>query len=557
MDVEQDDGKQFASTDHQAGNNFYVLRDKKLIESLNDLIGNMGKENFNWEQLETLFSSIPLRDKCLLQVSLQMIKRGTMGKYSHICLPKENELSQLGATIGSLKGQNRKGEGKHLRTIHVHIKDKTGEINSKRGKVSKNEYKRGKKLNNNSSKSQSALHESSVNILSSQLEENNSIDRNQTNQSGHIILEPPHSDPNRPFRKYLRAQHKILLTRLRKRRVRAKKRGPDTFETPQRVKRKVSPSQEVVEAYRELMERLWVPDVSLTGETNGREFHGMNNEESQMLTDVGQKVKEFNEDSNLDGDKLRSDRLEIYLQQVSCDSNDPSPDEDNDKKTDLLASSSKTPSTNIKRSRKISDEIVQHKRMKDHVELSESDEKDLAVELNETVNKHNARNRSSDIENALKTTQEPSGIGASTENMDTTTDVAYSKVKETPTNLTTAQTNFSKSSKPGSNSKNDSRSNKISKNQCIASESKHFCPSDVITRLRPIRSLRFAASHELLGFVTSRSYHATAHCGQGCVTLTGFIDLLRRVSDLGLKRVVVLVRERGQMNYHWAGISLI
>lgn len=579
------------------GNDFYVLRDRKLIESINLLIGNIGRQNSNslWTELETLFNSIPQRDKCLLQVSLQTINRGTLGKYSHICLPKDSELLQ---SSYFQRGKNRKGN--HTRR---ESQSKLNELSPKCGGFSKKWTKKNRK--SNLSKSDERKPTTQFNKENDEKSSNRSNlsdqstqtgigfhNRSQPKQSENTILEPAHADPNRPIRKHLRAQHKLLLARLRRRRVRAKKRGPGTFENPRRIKRKVSPSLEVVEAYREVMERLWVPEVVLSGteidneneiqtkthrsELNKNVIRTEANVETKISEgankdliktekskgsshSLGEKVKQLEKDSKIDeenSDKLHSKELENYLLQVSGNTHDTTSkrsnedrSEDDLEKTDNLLGTK----TGNKRSRKVSEESIQFKRVKDR--LSESCSKDVTMETNET-DEDGAIDENNDTENTLDIDE----VEGNTEIMDTTDlgqEATTSKAEESSTSNPRSQNNSVKSSKSEKKPKTDSGDKIPTKTHSVTSQFQKISSSDVINRIRPIRSLRFVASHEIIGFVTSRKYHATAACGQGCVTLNGFLNLVKLSCDLGVSRVLVLVRERGQVTYHWAGIVVV
>uniref|UniRef100_A0A8D9DY82 Ribonucleases P/MRP protein subunit POP1 n=1 Tax=Cacopsylla melanoneura TaxID=428564 RepID=A0A8D9DY82_9HEMI len=567
----QDDHQQAIQT-----NKPYVLRDKTVIEKLNTLIANINsksssakmvkapakdfkggksgansrsskpntggnsksnfksnsgkyisKSNFrsnmgtdisasNFDELEAeILNDVQCRDDCLVQVNVQIIKRGTMDKYAHICLPSEDELLALGGRNhqGVTRGSKQGFKGNH-RQLHT-------------GKIGK-QYRR---------------HHGEEHLETS-LDETSVVD------NINHIQEPLHRDGNQLARKTLKEGQKKLLLRLKRRRMRAKKKGSEDFDSPKRVKRKGGhPTKELVEVYQEVMRKLWIPDVEeeLKEEITDRERVESEGKE-------GNKENIINKKENMDREKVK-DRDDEIVGAVKKQVNEANTLEERLKKTNI--------SVDVKNylekvSRNIWDEnSAGESRCREKLETVDTekttdsetrgevmkerkrclrDEAEMDVDETENTPKRKKTENSEEF-----TPQIPQGAG-SIEN-------ELRESKRTEKIMSELQTTLNPLKEI---TKSTSTLEVKTKLKSYDSD----VTGRILSRLRPIRSLRFVASHELFGFVTSSSFHSTAQYGQGCVSLNGLLECLRRGARNGGK-VRVLVRRSSDVNYHWAEISVL
>lgn len=89
-----------------------------------------------------------------------------------------------------------------------------------------------------------------------------------TSSLENVPVEPLHTDKNHEQRLNLRKEHKKLLLRLRKQRVRAKKKQEEENVESRNVKRNdvsVSPTKDLVVSHNKKMEELWLLDSSIPG----------------------------------------------------------------------------------------------------------------------------------------------------------------------------------------------------------------------------------------------------------------------------------------------------
>ncbi|KAL1450811.1 hypothetical protein WDU94_003131 [Cyamophila willieti] len=535
-------------------NNFYVLRDKQVIEKLNTLIDNINRNSFankagkghilskagksgnsrlskpnngrkdnnsrsnigkdistssnNFDQLEAeILNNVECRDDCLVQVNVQIIKRGTMDKYAHICLPSEAELvalSEGNRPQRGFKGNNRSiiDTGKSRKNYQHHVEEHL--------ETKWNDF------------------------------ENVFVDNTKNNN----IQEAFHKDVTRLARKTLKDGHKKLLLRLKRRRVRAKKRGSEEFENPKRVKRKgVHPTKELVQVYQEVMRKLWIPDVEeLEKETDQdkenimKEERGAGKEGKFQENIVLEGVKKQVNEAKAIEERLKKTNISVdeqvknYLEKVSRNIKEEN-------------SGGSCCHEKVNREEKKTDSQTSGEFMKERKRCLDDAKMDL-----DDVSTENTPKRKK-TENSKEFT-----LHAPWDTVSKEKEVTELKCEE-------KELLESKSTeKAPSELQNTEKTLQERKSTLQGKTKLQSYDSDVtdriLSRLQPIRSLRFVASHELFGFVTSSSFHSTAQYGQGCVTLNGLMECVRRGFKIGGK-VRVLLRRSSDVNYHWAEISVV
>ncbi|GLV46410.1 POP1 ribonuclease P/MRP subunit [Carabus blaptoides fortunei] len=89
---------------------FYVLRDRKKIQNLQELLKY---KNMDFQNGEVNFA-----DNCLVPVALSLLKRGNMKKFSIICLPEECDLKNKNEPVEPLHKDENQTIRKDLRVAH-------------------------------------------------------------------------------------------------------------------------------------------------------------------------------------------------------------------------------------------------------------------------------------------------------------------------------------------------------------------------------------------------------------------------------------------------------
>ncbi|XP_008487701.2 uncharacterized protein LOC103524463 [Diaphorina citri] len=480
--------------------------------------------------------------RCLVQVNLRMIKRGTMDKYANICLPTTADVDTL------TYGGRPNSKDRCTRTDKSNVSARTTEGST--GKAPSAKERAGKKYKPN--RSQGGTGPKVIESTSESKERDEEMDEmvctktgsgqwetqgeSQYNpkakghsQSQHLvgvetlrqakynpkaqeyseyrssgvetlsrgeICEPLHRDTTRRARKALTRAHRALLVRLKRRRARAKRRATE-FEVAKRVKRAGAPTRDLTETYAHIMRQLWVPEVRLPGL---KESEGSTSNESKETVNYLKQVSRMIETPSGNHDP-----------ELTANVSEPCRDHAKIHDSSSGGTNQAGFARSSKRARKCSDDPTE-RRVKARMDTNEAEKSRSQLDENST-------GENVDIQDCDR---KPAEIPIS----------KHTSSKDTAT-------------------KDDRNCDTEQKNS-----SSRDVTALLTSRLRPITSLRFHTSRELMGFVTSESFHATAQLGQGCVTFYGLMELLRNAVQ-GRVKPLVLVRQTKDLNYHWAEISVV
>ncbi|KAI5716638.1 hypothetical protein M8J76_009819 [Diaphorina citri] len=464
--------------------------------------------------------------RCLVQVNLRMIKRGTMDKYANICLPTTTDVDTL--TYGGLPNSNNRCTRTDKSNVSARTTEgSTGKAPSakvragKKYKPNRSQGDTGPKVTESTSESKERDEEMEEMVCtktgSGQWETQGESEYNPKakghSQSQHLvgvetlrqakynpkaqeyskyrssgvetlsrgeIREPLHRDTARRARKALTRAHRALLARLKRRRARAKRRATE-FEAAKRVKRAGAPTRDLTETYAHIMRQLWVPEVRLPGL---KESEGSTSNESKETVNYLKQVSRMIETPS-----------ENHDPELTANVSEPFRDYAKIHDSSSGGTNQAGFARSSKRARKCSDDPTE-RRVKARMDTNEAEKSRSQLDENST-------GENVDIQDCDR---KPAEIPIS----------KHTSSKDTAT-------------------KDDRNCDTEQKNS-----SSRDVTALLTSRLRPITSLRFHTSRELMGFVTSESFHATAQLGQGCVTFNGLMDLLRNAVQGRVKPLVLV-----------------